>query len=72
MGVFHSKTAVVFMGSAPSRFDTGPTAKCDYCGRYGTVGACEGCGAPNVPVEQERQIDVTCFGDAKPRFIEGY
>lgn len=29
-------------------------AKCDYCGRYGALGACAGCGAPNKPVQQAR------------------
>lgn len=43
------------------------TAKCDYCGRYGDLGTCVSCGAPNVPVQR---VDVTCYGDAKPRYIE--
>ncbi len=25
-------------------------AKCPYCGLYGTLGRCVGCGAPNRPV----------------------
>jgi hypothetical protein len=25
-------------------------AKCAYCGRYGALGQCAGCGAPNAPV----------------------
>lgn len=24
--------------------------KCAYCGRYGALGQCQGCGAPNRPV----------------------
>lgn len=24
--------------------------KCDYCGLYGKLGRCEGCGAPNRPL----------------------
>lgn len=27
-------------------------AKCDYCGRYGEIGSCDGCGSPNRPVSQ--------------------
>lgn len=26
-------------------------AKCEYCGRYGKLGQCEGCGAANKPAE---------------------
>lgn len=29
--------------------DNRATARCAYCGRYGPLGACEGCGAPNRP-----------------------
>lgn len=29
-------------------------AKCDYCARYGALGSCEGCGAPNQPVQLAR------------------
>lgn len=25
--------------------------RCEYCGRYGPLGSCEGCGAPNRPAE---------------------
>jgi hypothetical protein len=42
-------------------------AKCEYCGRYGPLGPCEGCGAPTRPV---RRIDVTQFGDQRPRYLE--
>lgn len=42
-------------------------AKCEYCGRYGPLGSCEGCGAPNRPVTR---IDVTTFRDREPRYIE--
>lgn len=41
-------------------------AKCDYCGRYGPLGSCEGCGAPNVPVYV---VDVTTFNDPVPRVL---
>lgn len=27
-------------------------ARCAYCGRYGPLGRCEGCGAPNAPDPQ--------------------
>lgn len=38
-------------------------AKCDYCGRFGPLGQCQGCGAPNRPqmafggvIESHRQL----------------
>lgn len=34
--------------------DTRPAqARCAYCGRYGTLGRCEGCGANNEPFRLE-------------------
>lgn len=30
-------------------------AKCAYCGRYGILGQCAGCGASNQPIKQERE-----------------
>jgi hypothetical protein len=33
--------------------------KCEYCGRYGPLGACEGCGAPNRPDKPMRWITTT-------------
>jgi hypothetical protein len=41
-------------------------AQCAYCGRYGDLGQCEGCGAPTEP---GYRIEVTTFGDIKPRYI---
>jgi hypothetical protein len=29
--------------------DRPQTAKCAYCGLYGKLGSCDGCGAPNEP-----------------------
>ncbi len=46
------------------------SAQCDYCGLYGMLGRCEGCGAPNKPVENRQRFDMTCFGDEKLTFIE--
>lgn len=46
------------------------SARCAYCGLYGSLGHCAGCGAPNEPVEAKRLIEVTCYGDSKRRFIE--
>ncbi len=52
--------------------------RCDYCGRYGALGSCEGCGAPNRPTADEvpigligyaDQIEVTTFGDTRRKFI---
>ncbi len=41
--------------------------KCDYCGRHGEFGQCEGCGAPHrLP---RKRIEVTCYGDMGQRFI---
>lgn len=31
-------------------------AKCDYCGRYGVLGQCNGCGANNRPVHDKPMI----------------
>jgi hypothetical protein len=45
-------------------------AKCAYCGLYGALGHCRGCGAPNAPVHARRQIEVTTFGDRVPRYVE--
>ena len=28
--------------------------KCEYCGLYGELGRCEGCGAPNSPAKESR------------------
>ena len=43
-------------------------AKCEYCGRYGPLGSCEGCGAPNQPDAIDR-VEVTGLGDSEPRYI---
>jgi hypothetical protein len=40
----------------PRRRDTAPVVKCDYCGRYGPLGICEGCGAPTRPEPSARWI----------------
>lgn len=40
-------------GQVPPRYPLGQPcgqAKCAYCGRYGPLGSCLGCGAPNKPV----------------------
>lgn len=71
MAVYHGKNARFYRASP---VDACAQARCDYCGRYGTLGSCEGCGAPNRPVvvvapQDVEYIDVTVFGDAKPRFI---
>lgn len=44
-------------------------AKCEYCGRYGELGQCEGCGAPNRPYQR---IDITGLSDRKPRYISRF
>ena len=31
---------------------------CDYCGRYGPPGSCEGCGAPNRPAPEGVSVGV--------------
>lgn len=58
-------------------------ARCDYCRRYGPLGACLGCGAPNQPVAvsgarhrphlevRVQQIETTAFRDDGPRFLSG-
>lgn len=28
-----------------------PVARCPYCARYGDLGQCQGCGAPNEPIQ---------------------
>lgn len=35
------------------RADACSQAKCRYCGRYGSLGSCAGCGAPNTPVRMQ-------------------
>lgn len=49
------------------------TARCEYCGRYGSLGSCDGCGAPNKPVwaEQRTRIEVTRHGDRERKFADG-
>ena len=32
--------------------------RCDYCGRYGAPGSCEGCGAPNRPALESVHVGV--------------
>lgn len=39
-------------------------AKCGYCGRFGPLGSCEGCGAPNKPVQQPRPDGIISAPDA--------
>lgn len=46
---------------------TRSSAKCEYCGRYGELGQCQGCGAPNRPFER---IEITTLNDTKPRYLE--
>lgn len=41
-------------------------AHCSYCGRYGALGQCVSCGAPNEPIEW---LDVTTHADRGPRFL---
>jgi hypothetical protein len=43
-------------------------ARCSYCGLYGALGRCDGCGAPNNPTQL---IEATDRHDARPRCIEG-
>jgi hypothetical protein len=43
-------------------------ARCAYCGLFGALGRCEGCGAPNNPTQL---IEATDRHDARPRCIEG-
>jgi len=35
--------------SEPGVFTAHP-ARCEYCGRYGALGRCDGCGANNAPL----------------------
>lgn len=57
-------------GSHPSRDEP---VKCDYCGRYGALGQCEGCGAPNKPAAHGYQrIDVTHLGSTGPEYRDVY
>jgi hypothetical protein len=35
----------------PSTGDACAQAQCQYCKRYGPLGSCQGCGAPNIPVQ---------------------
>ncbi len=57
-------------------------AKCAYCGRYGALGQCLGCGAPNAPApsravtltdpRDREEIDVTHLrspGHPGPTFV---
>jgi hypothetical protein len=45
----------------------GPTAQCAYCGRYGALGICPGCGAPNRPVGS--RVEITGHGDTRRQFL---
>jgi hypothetical protein len=36
----------------PQPVDACAQARCAYCARYGPLGQCQGCGAPNEPVKQ--------------------
>jgi len=47
--------------------DCSSQAKCEYCGRYGELGSCVSCGAPNRPVTR---IETTTFGDRARTYIE--
>lgn len=40
--------------------------KCDHCGSYGDDLQCRNCGAPSTPM---RAIEITCCGDAEPRYV---
>jgi len=51
-GAFIGYGAQFFLGGEEK-----PQARCDYCGLYGDLGRCEGCGAPNEP--QAQRIDAT-------------
>jgi hypothetical protein len=31
-------------------------AQCEYCGRFGVLGQCEGCGAPNAPAVRKPEM----------------
>lgn len=42
-------------------------AKCAYCGRYGPLGACDGCGAPNAP--SQSRIERTSLQSAEREFV---
>ncbi len=37
----------------------GAAAQCDYCKRFGALGVCAGCGAPNKPAEGRRLLDIS-------------
>jgi hypothetical protein len=49
------------------------TAKCEYCGLYGDLGRCDGCGAPNKPQlvtwYDTNAIEVTTHGDLERKFL---
>lgn len=63
---------IEFIRRADAPVDLCAQARCAYCGRFGPLGQCEGCGAPNVPVPVQPQIEVTTFGDRKRRFVPAY
>jgi hypothetical protein len=48
-------------------------ARCAYCGLYGPLGRCVGCGAPNEPAPVRRMvrapIEVTTFNQDGPVFL---
>ncbi len=71
MAVFHGKGAKFGL---PKPVDACGQARCEYCGRYGALGSCLGCGAPNRPVNPFRSdceyVEITVFGDARKRFLE--
>lgn len=48
----HVGPARIFLG--PARIFVGPVGHCDHCGRYGALGSCLGCGAPNRPVDRSK------------------
>lgn len=45
----------------------GDEAKCEHCGRYGSLGHCVGCGALNRLIDR---IEITTHQDNDRKFIE--
>jgi hypothetical protein len=45
-------------------------AQCPYCGRFGALGQCQGCGAANQPIRNPRRIEITCHNDTHRRYLE--
>lgn len=41
----------IVSGEVPFEPTMTVVAECSHCGRYGPLGTCEGCGAPNRPLE---------------------